>query len=80
MDKIKALVEEMRENPQNIRFHDLKKVCEAYFGMPRTSSSHVIFDTKCQGIPNINIQNENGKAKVYQVRQVLKAIDRLQEG
>jgi hypothetical protein len=78
VEKIKALVEEIRVNPRNVKFHDLKKICEAYFGKPRTSGSHVIFDTKWQDIPNINIQNDNGKAKAYQVRQVLKAIDRLQ--
>jgi len=80
VDKIQALVDEMRANPQNVRFHDLKKVCEVYFGKPRTSGSHVIFDTKWQSVPNINIQNDNGKAKAYQVRQVLKAIDRFQGG
>jgi hypothetical protein len=78
VDKIKALVEGMRVNPRNAKFYDLKKICEAFFGKPRTSGSHVIFDTKLQGIPYINIQNDNGKAKAYQVRQVLKAIDRLQ--
>ncbi|MDD5014246.1 MAG: toxin HicA [Atribacterota bacterium] len=74
-----ALVENMRANPRNIRFSDLHKVCETYFGKPRTVGSHFIFDIKWQGVPNINIQNDNGKAKAYQVRQVLKAIDRLQE-
>jgi hypothetical protein len=69
----------MRANPRNVRFSDLRKACEAYFGEPRTSGSHVIFDTKWQGVPNINIQNDNGKAKAYQVRQVLKAIDRLRK-
>jgi hypothetical protein len=78
MDKIKALVEGMRVNPKNVKFYELKKICEAYFGKPRTSGSHVIFDTKWQSIPSINIQNDNGKAKTYQFRQVLKAIDRLQ--
>ncbi|HSW57324.1 MAG TPA: hypothetical protein VLH15_02885 [Dehalococcoidales bacterium] len=80
MDKIPALVEEMRANPRNVRFHDLQKVCEAYFGKPRTSGSHFIFYTSWQGVPNINIQNDNGKAKAYQVRQVIEAIDRLQGG
>jgi hypothetical protein len=30
-----------------------------------------------QGDPRINIQNDKGKAKAYQVRQVLMAIDKL---
>lgn len=30
------------------------------------------------GDPRVNIQNDKGMAKAYQVRQVLKAIERLQ--
>jgi hypothetical protein len=30
------------------------------------------------GDPHVNIQNDHGKAKAYQVKQVLAAIDRLQ--
>lgn len=38
-----------------------------------------IFKTPWQGDPRVNIQNDHGKAKAYQVRQVLDAIDRLKE-
>jgi hypothetical protein len=31
------------------------------------------------GDPRVNIQNDKGMAKVYQVKQVLKAIERLEE-
>lgn len=31
------------------------------------------------GDPRVNIQNEKGKAKAYQVRQVLQAIEKLKE-
>ena len=31
-----------------------------------------------QGDPRVNIQNKNGKAKSYQVKQVLKAIEKLE--
>lgn len=72
------ILEQMQSEPANVRFVDLFKVCEAYFGKPRNSgSSHFIFKTPWQGDPRINIQNEKGKAKAYQVRQVLLAIDRL---
>jgi len=30
-----------------------------------------------QGDPRVNIQNDKGKAKAYQVRQVVAAIERL---
>lgn len=61
-----------------VNFNDLFKVCQHYFGKPRNSgSSHYIFKTPWQGDPRINIQNEKGKAKPYQVRQVLAAIAKL---
>lgn len=69
----------MRGSPQGIRFGDLYKVCEYYFGEPRqTSGSHAVFTTPWPGDPRVNIQNDKGKAKAYQVRQVLKAIDKLE--
>ena len=56
---------------------DLAKVCEHYFGPPRTSGgSHAVFKTPWPGDPRVNIQNDHGKAKPYQVRQVLAAIDK----
>ncbi|MEO6775217.1 MAG: toxin HicA [Kofleriaceae bacterium] len=65
---------------REIHFADLKKVCEAYFGAPRTSgSSHFVFKTPWPFDPRVNIQDEKGKAKAYQVRQVVKAIDKLIE-
>ena len=60
----------MREEPKNIRFADLKKVCEAYFGQPRQSgTSHLIYKTPWPGDPHVNIQNASGQAKAYQVRR-----------
>ena len=69
----------MRRNPKGVRFEDLCKVCSTYFGEPRQSgSSHRVYRTSWQGNPRVNIQNDGGKAKAYQVRQVLAAIDRLE--
>lgn len=71
---------QMAESPQNVRFADLRKICEHFFGAPRRSgTSHCVFTTPWAGDPRVNIQNDNGKAKAYQVRQVLAAIRRLQE-
>ena len=68
----------MRQNPKGIRFHDLCRVCDFYFGEARQSgSSHRIYKTPWQGDPRVNIQNDKGMAKAYQVRQVLRAIERL---
>ena len=69
----------MEANPKGVRFTELSKVCELYFGKPRQSgSSHCIFKTPWPGDPRINIQNHRGKAKSYQVRQVLKAIQMIE--
>ncbi|MBN1643588.1 MAG: hypothetical protein JW856_02045 [Dehalococcoidales bacterium] len=69
----------MSENPKDVRFSDICKVCDYYFGEPRASGSHRIYKTPWQGDPRINIQDDNGKAKAYQVRQVLQAIKKLIE-
>ena len=67
----------MRNNPKNISYNELYKVCEHFFGKPRQSaSSHAVFRTPWPGDLRVNIQNDKGKAKAYQVRQVLKAIDK----
>lgn len=80
MPSIASIVAAMRRAPTNVRFADLRKVCEHYFGPPRQSgSSHVVFRTPWRGDPRVNIQSDRGKAKTYQVRQVLTAIDRLEE-
>ena len=63
---------------RGIRFVDLCRVCDHFFGQSRQSgSSHRIYKTPWEGDPRVNIQNAKGMAKAYQVRQVLKAIERL---
>lgn len=80
MASVSKILELMRREPANVRFNDRFKVCEAHFGAARQSgSSHAIFKTPWQRDPRVNIQNDRGKAKAYQVRQVLDAIDRLKE-
>ena len=70
-------LEQLRANPKNVRFNDL---CEHYFGAPRQTGSHLIFRMPWPGDPRVNIQDDGGMAKPYQVRQVLKAVDRLMAG
>ena len=77
MKAIEKIVARMRENPKDVKFSDLCKVCDYFFGEPRSKGSHRIYRTPWQGDPRINIQDDNGKAKVYQVRQVLQAIEEL---
>lgn len=79
MKSADKVLEQMRREPTNVRFSALMQVCETYFGKPRqTGSSHAIFKTPWPGDPRVNIQNDRGKAKAYQVRQVLLAIEKLE--
>lgn len=80
MPKVDGIVAQMRENPNSLRFSDIIKVCTEYFGDPRnTGGSHVIFKMPWQGDPRVNVQNKNGMAKPYQVKQVLEAIEKVKE-
>lgn len=79
MAKIDDIVTAMRRNPKAVSYRDLRLVCDFYFGEARQSgSSHRIYKTPWSGDPRVNIQNDKGKAKAYQVRQVLRAIERLE--
>jgi hypothetical protein len=79
MSKIDEIILKMKENPKGIRFSDLCKACDHFFGEPRKSaSSHRVYKTPWQGDPRINIQNDKGKAKSYQVKQVLLALEKLE--
>jgi hypothetical protein len=79
MSKDENILKQMRQNPNDVRFADLCGICELYFGEARQkSSSHRIYKTPWKGDPRVNIQNQNGKSKGYQVKQVLKAIERLE--
>ncbi|MEN9996775.1 MAG: hypothetical protein RL462_1551 [Pseudomonadota bacterium] len=78
MSQILKLLTQMNAEPANVKFADLQKVCIYYFGQPRfASGSHVVFKMPWIGDPRINIQNFKGKAKPYQVRQALSAIQKL---
>ena len=79
MANIRKLVEKIENNPNDVKFTDLAKVCEHYFGTPRQKGSHLIYKTPCLGDPRINIQDKDGKAKPYQVKQVLRAIRMIEE-
>ena len=79
MSGIARVLKEMKANPNGVRFSELQKVREHYFGNPRQRvSSHCVYKTPWLGDPRVNIQNHKGKAKPYQVRQVLRAVEKLE--
>lgn len=79
MGGVEKILAQIKLNPKDVRFRDLCKLCDFYFGRRRqVGSSHRIYRNPWQGDPRVNIQNDRGKAKAYQVRQVLLAIERLE--
>jgi hypothetical protein len=76
--KTEKLLAKMRESPTNITYNELYSVCVHYFGEPRQNgTSHANFKMPWPGDPRVNIQSKNGKAKPYQVKQALEAIDKF---
>lgn len=79
MTKIDDLLIKVQRNPKDVRFSELCKICDHFFGEPRQKkSSHRIYKMPWQGDPRVDIQNYKGKAKVYQVKQVLLAVEKLE--
>lgn len=81
MADLAGTLAEMKKSPQNIRYEQLYSLCVMFFGEPRQKgTSHAVFKTPWFGDPRVNIQRgAGGKAKPYQVRQVLAALDRIKE-
>ena len=74
-----GIIKELERSPSDIRFTDLCRICDYYFGEARQKgTSYRVYKTPWQGDPWVNIQEKNGKGKAYQVRQVIKAIKRLE--
>ena len=79
VDNITEILEQLRANPEGIRFGELSKICDRFFGQPRKrGTSHRVYRMPWVGDPRVNIQSERGMAKPYQVRQVIKALERLE--
>lgn len=72
----KKLLKKLLSASKNIRFSEAKSCAEMFgFELDRISGSHHIFVHPT--IPElINLQDVKGKAKPYQVKQLLKIIER----
>ncbi|MCP9493604.1 MAG: hypothetical protein MSG64_04020 [Pyrinomonadaceae bacterium MAG19_C2-C3] len=68
---------ELEAAKANLRFTRLQNICSEFFGKPRIKGSHHIFKTTWQGDPRINLQKDGGKAKEYQIEQVVAALKKL---
>ena len=70
------LLEDLKNNPKNIRFEKLCRIAEAFgFQFKGGKGSHRIYLRKDIN-EMLNFQNVSGKAKPYQVRQLIKIIDK----
>lgn len=79
MSTIEDTLAWMRRNPKGVRITGLCRVCERFFGKARQHrTGHRVYKTPWEGDPRVNVQNSKGMAKTYQVRQVIKAIERVQ--
>lgn len=72
----KTLVK-MRDNPRGVRFEELRKVLEWYgFELKRVRGSHYAF---VRGHQNLIVARRTPHVRSYIVKQVLQAIDELQD-
>jgi predicted RNA binding protein YcfA (HicA-like mRNA interferase family) len=76
MTKKQKLIQKLLSGSRNVRFSDVQSAAEAFgFRLARVSGSHYIYIH-----PNIqeliNLQNVSGKAKPYQVKQLLQIVER----
>lgn len=74
---IAEIIEKLDKEKGNTRFSYLVRVCQEYFGDPRVKGSHHIYKMPWPGDPRLNLQEDKGKAKPYQVEQVIEALSKL---
>jgi len=79
MSRLDDEIEQLEARKRNVRFGERVRLCREYFGCERIKGSHHIFKTPWPGDPRINLQEVRGKAKSYQVDQVIAALERLKE-
>ncbi len=74
--KKRKLLEKALSSPGNLRFSEALVLAQAFgFRLARTSGSHHILTH--DDIPELlNLQEVGGKAKAYQVRQLLTLVER----
>lgn len=75
MTKKDKLLEKAQNNPKNITFDEVCALASMVgFVFKKSTGSHKIYHQP--GVLELlNFQNDNGKAKPYQVRQLLKIIE-----
>lgn len=72
----KKILNKILTGSKNIRFSDMENLVQGFgFILSRTDGSHHIFTRP--DIPElVNLQNVKGQARIYQIRQFLKLVER----
>ncbi|MBE1427002.1 putative RNA binding protein YcfA (HicA-like mRNA interferase family) [Desulfomicrobium macestii] len=74
--KIKKCYDKLVRSPSNTSFEEFCACAEsAGFIFKRQSGSHILYQHKDHPAEMMNFQNDKGKAKLYQVRQLIKFIE-----
>ena len=74
--KPRKLLAKALSNPANLRFTEMQRLVEAFgFRLLRITGSHHIYG-RASAAEQINLQNVGGNAKAYQVRQLLRLVER----
>ncbi len=72
----RLLLRALLAGSKNVRFTDMVGLVEAFgFRLARISGSHHIFVHPSIS-ELVNLQNVNGQAKPYQIRQILKLVEK----
>jgi hypothetical protein len=81
MSKCDKLLDKAKRAPNSFSFTEICQLAECFgFVFQRQSASHVIYEHPNLSVEQnrfMNFQNFKGKAKPYQVKQLLKAISIL---
>jgi predicted RNA binding protein YcfA (HicA-like mRNA interferase family) len=73
--KARKIYEKMLAGSRNIHFADFGKVAQAFgYRLDRTRGSHHIYEHP-QATRPLNLQNDRGQAKPYQIRQFLRDVE-----
>ena len=79
MKRIQNILAAARDNPANVKYSELCRLCDHYFGKPRQKGTrHRVYKMPWPGDPRVNIQKKGNKAKPYQVKQVINAVNKLE--
>ncbi len=74
--KRRKLLQKALSSPKNVRFNEMVTLAEAFgFHLSRVIGSHHI-SVHPQVRELVNLQNVDGRAKPYQIRQFLRLVER----